>query len=65
MMVVEPLLIRRPLMEVEGEFRVGFDAEAVHAWIGLNNAKPHGDIEACPKNHQAQPCPTPAKTSHA
>lgn len=65
MMLAEPLLIRRPLMEVDGEFRVGFDADAVRAWIGLNKAKPEGDIEACPKGHLAQPCPAPEKTSHA
>ena len=65
MMIAEPLLIRRPLMEVEGELRVGFDAKAVDAWIGLNEAKPKGDIEACPKSHLAQPCPPPEETSHA
>jgi len=63
MMLAEPLLIRRPLMEVDGEFRVGFDSEAMRAWIGLNDAKPHGDIEACPKSHQANPCPTPEAPS--
>jgi nitrogenase-associated protein len=63
LMLAEPLLIRRPLMEVEGELRVGFDAAAVHAWIGLNDAKPEGDIEACPKSHQANPCPTPEAPS--
>jgi nitrogenase-associated protein len=51
-----PLLIRRPLMEVEIEVergtrierRVGFDYAAVDGWIGLNNvALPQGDGEAC------------------
>ena len=51
-----PLLIRRPLMEVEMEVetgtiterRVGFDVAAVDAWIGLRNvALPAGNIEAC------------------
>jgi len=59
LMLAEPLLIRRPLMEVAGEFRVGFDADAVRSWIGLNDAKPKGDIEVCPKGHLAQPCPAP------
>jgi nitrogenase-associated protein len=63
MMVAEPLLIRRPLMEVDGEFRTGFDAEAVHAWIGLNEAKPKGDLETCSKGHAAQPCPPPGAAS--
>lgn len=59
MMIADPLLIRRPLMEVAGEFRVGFDPVAVSAWIGLNEARPEGDIEACPKGHEAKPCPVP------
>jgi len=54
-----PLLIRRPLMEIEksggAERRVGFDTAAVDAWIGLNNVElPEGDIEACvhgPEGH--------------
>ena len=65
LMLAEPLLIRRPLMEVDGEFRVGFDTDAVRAWIGLNDAKPDGDIEDCPRGHLAQPCPTPEENSHA
>jgi hypothetical protein len=65
MMLAEPLLVRRPLMEVGKEFRVGFDPAAVRAWIGLNNARPEGDIEACPKGHLSQPCPVPEESSHA
>lgn len=65
MMLADPLLIRRPLMEVDGELRVGFDADAVRAWIGLNDAKPDGSIEACPKGHHATPCPTPEEQHHA
>ncbi len=92
MMIADPLLIRRPLMEANGELRTGFDADAVRAWIGLNDAKqngqdrsPHlnplpegeeanaslcnfhfnGDIETCPKEHLAAPCPDPGKHSHA
>lgn len=35
MMIVDPLLIRRPLMRVGDHCEAGFDAEAVNAWIGL------------------------------
>jgi len=36
LMLAEPLLIRRPLMQREdGERMVGFDSERVAAWIGL------------------------------
>jgi nitrogenase-associated protein len=65
LMLQEPLFIKRPLMEVDGEFRVGFDTDAVRAWIGLNDAKPAGDIETCPKGHNANPCPSPEEHHHA
>jgi nitrogenase-associated protein len=63
LMIAEPLLIRRPLMEVDGDLRIGFDAAAIKAWIGLNDAKPQGDIESCPKGHHAKPCPPPEAPS--
>ena len=50
-----PLLIRRPLMEIGEERLVGFDIAAVDAWIGLKNVElPVGNIEACvhgPEGH--------------
>jgi len=42
-----PLLIRRPLLEVDGERKVGFDAAAIDAWIGLGSTLPEDDLEAC------------------
>ena len=41
-----PLLIRRPLLQVGEERRVGFDVAAIDAWIGLREL-PAGDLEAC------------------
>lgn len=38
MMVAEPLLIVRPLMQVGGQRLAGFDVGMVHNWIGLNAA---------------------------
>ncbi len=35
MMVTEPLLIVRPLMQVGNQRLAGFDVEQVHNWIGL------------------------------
>ena len=50
-----PLLIRRPLMEIGEERLVGFDIAAVDAWIGLKDVElPEGNIEACvhgPEGH--------------
>lgn len=60
LMLAEPLLIRRPLMEVGGDRRVGFDAAAVDAWIGLQSPALGGeDLESCRKGHAARSCPTP------
>jgi nitrogenase-associated protein len=42
-----PLLIRRPLLEAEGERKVGFDAAAINAWIGLGIESGDEDLEAC------------------
>lgn len=58
LMLAEPLLIRRPLMEVVGENgvvrRVGFDQDAVDRWIGLGSKAPgvdatRQDLETCPR----------------
>ena len=35
MMINEPLLIVRPLMQVGDELLAGFDTEEVHNWLGL------------------------------
>ena len=55
LLLQNPLLIRRPLMEIGEERQVGFDIAAVDAWIGLKNVDlPEGNIEACvhgPEGH--------------
>lgn len=58
LMLADPLLIRRPLMEAEGEYRAGFDQDAVDAWIGLGK-KTGADLETCPRSHAAAPCKEP------
>jgi nitrogenase-associated protein len=42
-----PLLIRRPLLEVDGIRRAGFDVALIDAWIGLPGIDVEGDAEAC------------------
>jgi nitrogenase-associated protein len=64
MMLSEPLLIRRPLMDVNGVLCVGFDAKAVDTWIGLNDTQPK-DEEASPICNRSEPCPIPEETNHA
>jgi nitrogenase-associated protein len=57
LMIIDPLLIRRPLMQVGTEYRVGFDQEQVHRWVGLEReTSPTQDLETCPKQHQKIPC---------
>ncbi|MBU1666679.1 MAG: hypothetical protein KKG92_14990 [Gammaproteobacteria bacterium] len=53
LMLADPLLIRRPLMEVNGQRRVGFDQAAVEHWIGLDSKALREDLETCPRK-QAQ-----------
>lgn len=53
-MVAEPILIRRPLMQVGEDHRCGFDVEKVRAWIGLaQEAAPVN--ETCQK-HEGRKC---------
>lgn len=51
-----PLLIRRPLLEVEGERRAGFDLAAIDAWIGLGASLPKEDLEACRHGQEGHVC---------
>ena len=39
LMLAEPLLIRRPLMEANGRREAGFEPERVSAWIGLKETR--------------------------
>ena len=51
----DPLLIRRPLMEIGDNCLQGFDAELIDQLIGLKE-KPVGDIETCPRSQHATGC---------
>lgn len=61
LLVADPLLIRRPLMQRTdtGSCHVGFDTAAVHAWVGLGGraATPRASLEGCasPVAHCATP----------
>ena len=58
LLLEDHLLIRRPLMQVGEERKVGWDEAAVAAWIGLNAAGGIG--EGCPKHDHAPKCEPPA-----
>ena len=59
LLLADPLLIRRPLMQVGDRRDCGFEAERVDAWIGLAT-KPEGKLEGCARPDMP-PCPAPAK----
>lgn len=65
LLLEEPLLIRRPLMEVGDTRMVGFDTFAVDAWIGLDPVDAStGNLEGCAKGgspHAACPDPSAAE----
>ncbi len=54
LMLAEPILIRRPLMEAAGRRNAGFDPVEVEAWIGLEKAHAApADLESCRRNPPA------------
>ena len=55
-MLAAPILIRRPLLEVDGRRRAGFDADNLEAWLGLVVDKTLTDLETCPKGQDKQAC---------
>lgn len=59
-MLADPLLIRRPLMEANGQRRVGFDQEEVEHWIGLSSKAPREDLEICPRKRKQASATPPA-----
>ncbi len=57
LMLENPLLIRRPLMQVNDRVMAGFDQQAVDHWIGLTEIGLAQDMETCPRPHaQANGC---------
>jgi nitrogenase-associated protein len=58
LLLAEPLLIRRPLLEANGRRDVGFDPPRIHAWLGFGTLAQAPVLETCIR---AQPCPTPGE----
>jgi nitrogenase-associated protein len=56
LMLQDPLLIRRPLMLIDGEFYAGFDTERMNAVIGLAPVDGPEDLESCPRSHTESSC---------
>jgi nitrogenase-associated protein len=49
LMLENPLLIRRPLMQVDDRLMSGFDQQAMDNWIGLKEIELALDLESCPR----------------
>ncbi len=52
-MLSDPLLIRRPLMAVGADKRVGFNESEIEQWIGLTTKSGEADLESCPMLYEA------------
>jgi nitrogenase-associated protein len=56
LMLENPLLIRRPLMQVGDDVMAGFDQQAVDNWIGLQKIETTADLESCPRTFEKASC---------
>ncbi len=69
LLLAEPLLIRRPLMQRadDGSRQVGFDADAVDAWIGLQpgSVRAGAKLEGCASARERCDPPTPDTSTEA
>jgi nitrogenase-associated protein len=64
LMVENPILIRRPLMQVDDRRVVGFETEHVDRWIGLQAVNEtqqaiqqtliQQDLQTCPRSHRSE-----------
>jgi nitrogenase-associated protein len=64
LMVKNPLLIRRPLMQVEATCEVGFDMDHVDRWIGLRSTRDRlQDVHNTLKHQDLQTCPRPLNST--
>jgi nitrogenase-associated protein len=54
LMIADPLLIRRPLLEADGRRRTGFDAGEIEAWLEADVGREN--LENCPKCAHVPAC---------
>ena len=56
LMLENPLLIRRPLMQAGDTLMAGFDQQVVDNWIGLTEIEAASDMESCPRTLAQSSC---------
>ncbi len=54
-MLADPILIRRPLMEIGDNKVVGFEPQQVEELLNVGSTK-NRDLEKCPKDHTQSSC---------
>lgn len=59
-LIADPLLIRRPLIEVDGWRSAGFDVAIIERVIGLWPGEGQGPVEGCAHGDSDLVCATPA-----
>jgi len=64
MMITDPMLIRRPLIEADGRRETGFDLALIAGWLGLPESafrfeRPE-TVEGCRRLEHVAPCPIPS-----
>jgi nitrogenase-associated protein len=57
LMLEDPLLIRRPLIEADGQHCAGFDREPVLSLLGRHDL---GGVQDCTRPDTSTPCPEPS-----
>lgn len=55
-MIQDPLLIRRPLMQVGEHMMAGFDESKLSEWFQLKLSQSQSNLEQCPKADTAAKC---------
>lgn len=66
MMLANPLLIRRPLIETAHWKLTGFDAEQIEQHLGVAaDSNAPRSLETCPRMHAETPCPNPNDSERA
>jgi hypothetical protein len=56
LMLADPLLIRRPLVEADGQRCAGFDSEPIPSLLGSRDGE---DVQGCSRPDDSASCPAP------
>ena len=57
LMLVEPILIRRPLIDVDGQRSAGFDSDLIASLLADGNKRL--ELQGCGRLETSAPCPNP------